>query len=339
MDTKQRTKWSLTGIGVFGAVIFAMIGIPGFVDDVKAWKHAIDQARLSNTDSTTSLLIALGFVLVAIAPWVLPDMIHRVRTMLAREPRTNPALLSNAKKLDGGDDSGDPKELYLRYEKALSDNAELVAQRDDALIQRDRERGDKETLARENSGLQFTIQNREERLRQIYWMWRFGHEQPIVPELPISETEAIRLRTQELTPALTKATGQFEALFADLLNKVRSSNQASGLPWLADYLGEHALRPMSIAWNALVEALDGSGDIRCHVITFCWNYSEAKMRLIRVLELLQWPADVAVDYERWREADKLLDGELERLLARNSMRHVRQQIKQRAVVDAPEWPA
>jgi hypothetical protein len=340
MDTIGRAKWSLTGIGFFGAVVAAMIGVPGFVDDLEAWKATIDRARLSNIDWTIWFLIAFGFVLVAAGPWVLPNIYLRLRSWRTGERGTptitapdDPATTANS------GDLADLQEVSRKLQEALDENERLTAERDEARFERDREGGDKETLAKEITQLGLTVRNREETLRDAYWKLRFGHERPIIPDLPLPEAEAIRLRTQELKPALGKATGQFETLFLELLGKMRSREEQSGLPWLGGFIGEHSLGRMSIAWRALVDVLDYPEDIRRHVIGFCWNYSEAKMWLLRVLEALQWPPEVAADYERWREADKALDEELERLLARNSMQSVRAQIENsRPAVALPAWP-
>jgi hypothetical protein len=230
------------------------------------------------------------------------------------------------------------QEISRKLQEALDESATLAAQRDEARVERDQERADKETLAKETTELRLAVQNREVNIREMYWKMRFGHSLPFIPDLPVSESEAIRVRTQELRPALVKAAGQLEVLFLDLLNKMRSHEERTGHPWLASFISEHAVGRMGVAYRALVELLDYSEDIRPHVIGFCWNYSEAKMWLIRVLELLKWPSEVAPDYERWREADKALDGELERLLARNSMQSVRNQIKHGPAVNIPAWP-
>jgi hypothetical protein len=323
------------GVGTFVAGVLAVSGIAGIPEDLTTWQ------TWTNALSVLApwwAFLGLSAVIFAII-WgpVLVATIKRGRDTVRAKGLTSERQKSP-------DTETEFKVLQAELSKLQEERDDLVqrvAELEAALAGKgaevDRERGDKETLQKENVNLSLALQNREDFLVETYWSLRYGHDRPIIPNLPLHEIEAERARTQELRPVLVKAAGQCELLLKSLLGEVGARHDATGLRWLADFVNDRVLERVKAARQSLENALNNPEDVRYSLIGFCWNYYEAKKWLIRLIGLLEQPSRVAPAYENWRDADKEFRSELERVLARNSFKAVRERVDHLVAQDAPPF--
>ncbi|MBA2243865.1 MAG: hypothetical protein H0W11_02845 [Gemmatimonadetes bacterium] len=223
--------------------------------------------------------------------------------------------------------------LATEREQLQAQVVELEARLADVRAQHEKE---KQALHGEIANLQMAQENRENWLRDAYWKLEYGDDRPVIPDLPEQQLAAERSRTQELRPALVRAADRCEAMLESLLSEMGTRDDATGLPWLADFIESQVLRRARTAQLSLDNALNHEQDIRCPLIGFCLNYYEARLWLIRLVRLLEPAPEVISAYERWREADRVFRSELERVLARNSLKAVRERVQHLVRQDAPD---
>lgn len=78
----KRTKLSWSGVLAVAAVVLTFVGLPGLLDDLRAWKAVIEAAQAS--DSAWFIVGAVVAAMAALAPWVWPPIWRRLRRQESR---------------------------------------------------------------------------------------------------------------------------------------------------------------------------------------------------------------------------------------------------------------